>query len=335
MTEPVFFILIGRNEGDRLLRSIASLPPGAAAVYVDSGSTDGSPQGAGIRGLHVIELDRSRPFSAGRARNAGAAAVARIAPHVTLLQFIDGDCELNPRWVSAARCALDAHPEVAVVCGRRRERDLGASIYHRLMDMEWNKPSGKTDSCGGDAMFRRADFERVNGFDEAYIAGEEPELCARLRSSGREILRIDAEMTLHDADICRFSQWWRRSQRAGFELAAGALRTGGGPSSHWKRQVARTWLWAVLIPVLALVPAWPTHGLSLLVMLVWVWPIVRSIRNRRSRGDSIGNAWLYAVFCFIGKWAELSGQLKFLRQLCRGATETAQIIEYKSAPGAA
>src|SRR4051794_38450615 len=65
-------VVIGRNEGQRLVRCLQSLTPaGAPVVYVDSGSTDGSVQRARELGAKVIELDRSIPFSASRARNTG------------------------------------------------------------------------------------------------------------------------------------------------------------------------------------------------------------------------------------------------------------------------
>ena len=56
----------------------------------------------------------------------------------------------------------------------------------------------------------------ANGFREDLIAGEEPELCLRLRQAGWEIWRLDVEMTLHDADMHRFGQWARRARRGGF-----------------------------------------------------------------------------------------------------------------------
>ncbi|HLL88750.1 MAG TPA: hypothetical protein VK324_05565, partial [Tepidisphaeraceae bacterium] len=63
-------IAIGRNEGERLrlcLRSVVGR--GMPVVYVDSKSTDGSPDLARSLGAEVVELDMSIPFSAARARN--------------------------------------------------------------------------------------------------------------------------------------------------------------------------------------------------------------------------------------------------------------------------
>ena len=45
----------------------------------------------------------------------------------------------------------------------------------------------------------------ASGFNATLIAGEEPELCLRLRQKGWEIWRLDAEMTLHDAAMTKFN----------------------------------------------------------------------------------------------------------------------------------
>ena len=47
--------------------------------------------------------------------------------------------------------------------------------------------SVKPDACGGDALMRASAFQQVSGFDASIIAGEEPELCVRLRQKGWKI----------------------------------------------------------------------------------------------------------------------------------------------------
>ena len=65
-------VVIGRNEGERLRRCLAQVQGcGHLIVYVDSGSVDSSVALAKEFGVHVVELDSSRPMSAARARNAG------------------------------------------------------------------------------------------------------------------------------------------------------------------------------------------------------------------------------------------------------------------------
>src|SRR5256885_3915781 len=116
-------IAIGRNEGDRLRRCLASvLGRGWPVVYVDSASTDGSAAMAREMGAEVIDLDMSIPFSAARARNEGFARLLQLSPDVKYVMMVDGDCEIVAGWIERAAAELDAKPEAAVVCGRRRER---------------------------------------------------------------------------------------------------------------------------------------------------------------------------------------------------------------------
>lgn len=188
-------VVIGRNEGERLIRCLRSLQGQVQQlIYVDSGSTDGSAAAARDLGAEVVDLDLSRPFTAARARNAGLAA---LSSGIELVQFADGDCELDPGWIGAAADFMQTHPRAAAVCGRRRERFPEASVYNRLCDAEWNTPVGEATACGGDAMMRVAAVYTAGGYREGLIAGEEPELCLRLRRAGWQVWRLDAEMTLH------------------------------------------------------------------------------------------------------------------------------------------
>ena len=182
------------------------------------------------RGALVVALDMTQPFTAARARNAG---LQKVAEGVEFVQFLDGDCALREGWIATARTFLEDHPDVAVVCGRRRERFPDASIYNRLIDREWDTPVGQALACGGDALMRVAPLRDLGGYRDSLIAGEEPELCVRLHQAGWQIWRLDAEMTWHDAEITRLSQWWKRSQRAGHAFAEGAALHGGPPERHW------------------------------------------------------------------------------------------------------
>ncbi len=232
-------VVIGRNEGDRLricLESILHLA--VQTVYVDSGSTDSSVKMARDIGVEVVQLDMSIPFTAARARNEGFNRLLELEPGISYVQFVDGDCEMQHSWSEAALCFLQQHEYVAVVCGRRRERFPERSIYNLLCDIEWNTPIGEAKACGGDAMMRVQAFSGVQGFRNNLIAGEEPELCVRLRQAGWKIWRLVEEMTLHDAAMNRFSQWWKRSVRAGYAFAEGAAIHGAPPVGHWVEEHA-------------------------------------------------------------------------------------------------
>lgn len=290
------FVVIGRNEGDRLricLKSVCAV--GARAVYVDSGSHDDSVACATGFGLPVVELDPAIPFTAARARNAGVDWLATQAPGIAFVHFIDGDCELVPDWFAAALETLQADPTLGVVCGRRRERHPDASPYNWLCDDEWNTPVGLAETCGGDALFRLAAFRAGNGFSPELIAGEEPDLCHRVRAAGWRIRRINHDMTVHDAAMTRFSQWWQRNRRSGYATAEALARRGRRNPRMW-REVLSNLFWALPF-------AWP------------LWPILWLRVWRRSGA-------VKASFITLGKLPHLQGQIDFWRSRRR-------LIEYK------
>src|SRR5262249_51914251 len=152
------------------------------------------------------------------------------------VQFVDGDCELVDGWLNRARVYFDQHPEFAVVCGRLRERFPGHSIYNRLASLEWDSPAGEIQACGGIAMIRADVFQDVGGFNPAIIAAEDDELCLRIRRRGWKVVRIEAEMAVHDMAMTQFSQWWRRSVRTGYAYAEGSAIHGRSPERHFVRQ---------------------------------------------------------------------------------------------------
>lgn len=321
-TEPIIdAVVIGRNEGARLAACLASLRGRVRRiVYVDSGSTDGSPDQARDAGAELVALDMTRPFTAARARNAGLARL--LGGDTDLVQLIDGDCALDPGWVDTAASFLSQTPDAAVACGRRRERHPDASVYNRLCDREWDTPPGEAAACGGDALMRLAAVQAVGGFDDRLIAGEEPDLCLRLRRAGWTVWRLDAEMTLHDADIRHLSQWWQRTRRAGHAFAEGAARHGAGPERHWVRETRRALTWGAGLPLVLLVSA---------AVSPWAWALLLAypaqvVRLARRDGGSRA-AWEAALFTVLGRFPEAQGALEFRLNRLRG--RKTDLLEYK------
>lgn len=321
-------VVIGRNEGERLRQCLVSvIGKVARVVYVDSGSTDGSVKLAKTLGVEVVELDLSTPFTAARARNAGFRHLLQVEPQIQYVQFVDGDCEIVEGWLDFAKLTLETQANLAVVCGRRRERFPDQSIYNRLCDMEWDTPIGEATACGGDSMMRVEAFQQVGGFNDALIAGEEPELCVRLRQKDWKIFRLDAEMTLHDAQMLHFSQWWKRALRAGHAYAEGAALH-GREDGHWQKESRSIWFWGCYLPVLALGLALPSHGLSLLLLLAYPALAFRIFIKQRRQNIPSQNAAAYAVSCVLGKFAQVGGSLGFLRSKIMGTKS--KLIEYKN-----
>lgn len=312
MAEPahIGIVAIGRNEGERLIRCLASIGRALPVVYVDSASTDGSPAAAAAAGAIVHPLDLSRPFTAARARAEGVDLLLARHPDIGFVMFVDGDCEMEPGWLTTAADFLVAHPDFAAVCGRRRERHPEASFYNALAEYEWNTPVGEAESCGGDAMMRADAYRAAGGFDPAMIAGEEPELCGRLRAAGWRIMRIDAPMTIHDAATFRFMQWWRRGVRSGFGYAQAWRVTRTRGSALYGRELFRAIVWAGVLPIVSIAGAVLIHPL-----LILLWPGMNLIHLMRWTGR-VGLR--HAAIVSVGHFAEAAGALRYAWRALRG-----------------
>ncbi|WP_337176259.1 glycosyltransferase [Paludisphaera sp.] len=323
----VGLVAIGRNEGERLRRCLESARGlGLAVVYVDSGSSDGSVEAARGLGAEVVELDLSSPFTAARARNAGLARLLEAAPEARHVQFIDGDCELAPGWIERGRAELDARPDVAVVAGRLRERRPDRSVYNRMADLEWDVPPGDVEACGGIAMMRVAPLVKAGGYDPSLMAGEEPELCLRLRRDGWKVVRLADDMASHDMEMTRFRQWWRRAVRCGYAYAEGASLHGGGPERHYVRETRSILAWGLALPAVALALAWPTRGLSLLLLGAYAILAARVYRYNRRRRPA-GDAAIAALFIVPAKLAGIQGMARYWAGRLSG--RRGRLIEYR------
>lgn len=326
--ERVGAVVIGRNEGERLQRCLRALRSSTLrVVYVDSASSDNSVAMARESGVDVIELDMSIPFTAARARNAGFQMLRQTQPGLSFVQFVDGDCEVIDGWLESATAFLDEHTDVAAVCGRLRERFPERSIYNRLSDHEWDRPPGETDASGGIVMMRSELFATVGGFREDLVAGEEPELCQRLRRAGWKIWRLPQGMAWHDAAMLRFGQWWMRNKRVGFGYAQ-AVSVHGADSErrHWK-QLFSPWIWVGLVPGLTLLGCWLFGWSALLVLLVYLVQILRVAS--KSNGDGRSRL-MRGAFIYLGKLPEALGQLQFLRKRQRGGSPSSTSFDYKA-----
>ncbi len=317
-------VVIGRNEGARLAACLASLAGRVRRiVYVDSGSTDGSPAAARAAGAMVVALDLARPFTAARARNAGLAALTALPDPPRFVQFVDGDCTLREGWLAAARAFLLAAPRAAVACGRRRERHPEASVYNHLTDWEWDTPVGRARACGGDALIRTAALIAIGGYAEDVIAAEDDEMCLRLAAAGWEVWRLDAEMTWHDAALHRFGPWWRRAVRAGHGFADVGRRHPGYFAAHRRR----AWIWGAVLPAgLAAGAVW-APPLALGVAALYGLSFARMARRFSDWGMPGGRALAAAGLMTAVKLPNLVGILTFWLRRARG--RGVAIIEYK------
>lgn len=327
--ERIGVVLIGRNEGERLVKALDSVAAeGRPVVYVDSGSTDGSREAALQRGSLVVDLDMSVPFSAARARNAGFERLMEEHPQIELVQFIDGDCEVLPGWIEAAAAKLDDDPSIVAVCGWRRERFTEGHFYNRICDVEWRSgPVGATPNFGGDVMIRAAALAEVGGYNPSVIAAEDDELGVRLRSAGGDLIRIDRDSTLHDADMHSAVQWWRRAKRCGHGYAQVASLHGAPPERKFVDNLRRSVLWGLLVPGGVVAMTLPTLGLSWLVLGRYPMVAVKVARETQRKGFSWRHSLAWGISCAASPFPEVFGVAKYY--LDRLRDKDPEIIEYK------
>ncbi|WP_139556883.1 glycosyltransferase [Methylotetracoccus oryzae] len=331
MPPSLSVVVIGRNEGERLVRCLQSIRLATAAIgsveiiYVDSASHDGSPDRARSFGANVITVRPTRP-SAAIGRNAGWRSAA--AENVL---FLDGDTLLEPGFVERAVAEFE-DPTVAVVWGHRREVRPEASVYNRVMDLDWIYPPGPSDFCGGDALMRRKVLEAVGGFSEELIAGEEPELCQRIRARGLTILHVDQPMTRHDLAIERWPAYWKRAVRAGYAYAEVSQRLKHTAFPLWLRDARRNLIHAAVLlalggaaPVMALLVGawWPI----LLAATLALGLVLRSAYKARWKSRDLLTLVCYGVHSHLQQIPIALGQLSYWWDHWRGQPRF--LIEYK------
>ncbi|AXC10142.1 Glycosyl transferase, group 2 family protein [Acidisarcina polymorpha] len=326
----VSVVVIGRNEGPRLQRCLESVrdmeKPGGdfEIIYVDSSSTDNSPDLARRLGALVISIDSSRPTAA-LGRNVGWRASSG-----SFVLFLDGDTILHPEFVVQSLQQFGS--DTAIVFGNRREIHPEASVYNRVLDLEWISASGFVDSCGGDALMRRAALEAVQGYDENLIAGEEPEMCRRLRELGWKILHVDGPMTGHDLAISQWSQYCRRAMRTGYAYAQVSERFRGSSLPFWKvearhnRNVAFAHASIITLSVLASLiwrTAWPIG----LVLAFFLLLALRTAGRVTWKSNNLATRLLYGIHSHLQQIPIYLGQLQYWSDRRKGLARG--LIEYK------
>lgn len=325
--DDVAIVVIGRNEGARLGECIASLDGSSRnIIYVDSGSTDDSVARAKEAGLAVIELDETRPFTAARARNAGFADLMKnCAPR--FVQFVDGDCAIAPGWIDTGAAFLKETPRAAAAFGAIAERRPEASLFNRMIDREWRGSPGEALYCGGIAMMRAQSFDAAGGFREDLIAGEEPELCVRLRQTGATIHRLDAPMASHDADMKSLRQWLTRARRAGHAFAEVSTLHRRSPVGIWRRETIRPIAWTGFAAAALLLGAF-SHALFFLALLIIPAQIARMAQREQ---PTTRDSYTHAGMMMLQKPWEAAGVIQFwVRRLLGGRSE---LIEYRAQGG--
>ena len=218
-------VVIGLNSAATLEGCLASVrrrprPLGreARVLYVDGGSRDESVAIARRKGAEVIQLVTDRPTAA-KGRNAGWRAATTSARPVRRLRH-----PARTRLAGARHPAIEADARIACLFGQLRESNPSGSIYNEVCGCDWYIPPGDWRMSGGNALFRLEALREVDGSDEELAAGEEPDLCWRLRQRGWRIVCVDAVMAHHDLAMTGFRDYWKRAVRSGYAYGEIGLR---------------------------------------------------------------------------------------------------------------
>lgn len=319
----VAIVAIGRNEGQRLVDCLASLEGRVARiVYVDSGSLDNSVQNARDAGAEVVELSSDRPFTAARGRAAGFEQL-QSGDMPDYVQFIDGDCVVNPDWIPAAVEAMEQDLDLGIVTGWRREKFPDASVYNDLCHDEWDRPAGEILTCGGDMMVRPAAYLEAGGFDDTVIAAEDDEFCVRVRAKGWVMKRIPVEMTYHDAAMTRFGQWWQRAIRSGHGFA----QVGYMHPPYFATEQKRVLIYGGLVPLAALGLAFLSPMALILIVAIYGMNYMRTVKGLVRKGMEGSRARRHSVLLTLSKLPNILGMGVFHWRRLKG--RSMQIIEYK------
>jgi cellulose synthase/poly-beta-1,6-N-acetylglucosamine synthase-like glycosyltransferase len=326
-------VIIGRNEGARLDRCLQSVRAmhhetfDIEILYVDSVSTDDSIAIARRHKAEIVEVRPSRPTAA-LGRNAGWRRSTG-----SFVLFLDGDTVLDPTFVDGSLTEFD-QPKAAIVWGHRREIHPEQSIFNRVLDLDWIYAPGVVEFCGGDAIVRRAVLEQVGGFDETLIAGEEPEMCRRIRAAGYQILHVDRPMTGHDLAMTSWKQYCRRAMRAGYAYAEVSTRFRNTGMPFWEEDARRNRSRAVILLLLPAVGAvtsillwnaWPIAGSAAVLLLL----VIRTAWKARWKSSDWGTLFLYGIHSHLQQIPIYWGQMQYARD--RRAGQRRGLIEYKDA----
>ena len=184
----VSVVLTTRNEGANLRHLFDSLLPQEhlhEVVLVDAESTDNTVAVAEsfrgrLPGLTIVRQACSR----GEGRNLGAARASG-----DLLAFIDGDCIANAAWL---RELVTAHGGGAggakrVVAGQTIL--TGYWAFTKLARVELSHKGQDTTWPACNLLYPRALFERIGGFDPAFVTAEDIDLNLRAVDAGAAIVR--------------------------------------------------------------------------------------------------------------------------------------------------
>ncbi len=165
-------------------------------VVVDNGSTDGSVAWLAEHFPEVRLVRNAQNHGFGAACNQGA-----LLSSATYLAFLNNDAWAEPNWLAELVQAAEVNDRIGMVASKMLFADRpqvinSTGICVDRFGISWDRQGGEVDAapdasqevlgpCGGAALYRRAMFEELGGFDEAFFAYlEDVDLAMRARWRG-------------------------------------------------------------------------------------------------------------------------------------------------------
>jgi glycosyl transferase family 2 len=206
---------------------------------------------AGLLGEHeltregLLHHDRVKPAGAGPAlqRNRGwRTARGR------LIAFTDDDCRPERDWLERL-VERAAHNPGQIVQGATRPdpRDEAAFRSPHVRTLHVNPPGRFTQTCN--ILYERELLERVGGFDEVAITGEDIDLARRARAAGATVVAAPDALVYHAVEALtlreKISSQWKWQHLAYVvkrhpELRADCAMRIWWKEEHWRAVLALT-----------------------------------------------------------------------------------------------
>jgi GT2 family glycosyltransferase len=179
------------------------------AVIVDNASSDGSVRDLRLPDdrFEVLSLELNTGFAV--ANNLAAAASA-----AEFLVLLNPDAVAEPTWLETLVAAAHQAPDIASVGSLQRRLDNpevldGVGDVWHVAGLAWRAGEGQPAAgapgdgeifgpCGAAALYRRAAFQALGGFDERFFCYcEDVDLAFRLRAAGYRSVRASRAVVRH------------------------------------------------------------------------------------------------------------------------------------------
>jgi GT2 family glycosyltransferase len=224
------------NEAEKIgacIRSVLAVtdPATTEIIVADSLSEDATVAVAAQFPVRVVQLARREDRGCGTAAQLGF----QHARGKRLL-LLDGDMELDPKFLPAAARALDADPSLAGVGGLVIDRVMTLEFQRRAAAASPSLKPGYHKHLAGGGLFRMDAVRRSGYFTDRNLhAFEELELGTRLSAEGWRLLRLDLPAVHHHGHAMPAARLLWHRWRTRYVLGQGELlRATWGTDRLWR-----------------------------------------------------------------------------------------------------